>query len=210
MSDDMTSQYADHMMETLKHWQAHLAGGTVTDYCYRECLASDAIGFQGQIEHVLTLMDDTQRESVADALGLDGWAELSMMLGGPALDIELWEDLEWSDVADAIEKVTEDTDTPILLESGGVYAFPKCELLDEDGKFTPDVFSLEAMKPAECDSAEPDDLHLKVTLAWGGPNSYLFRDWGEDRLEVYWGDKQVWYGEAITDVLDYFAKLAAC
>ena len=124
MSDYMTSQYADHMMETLKHWQAHLAGDTVTDYCDREC--------------------------------------------------------------------------------------PKCELLDDDGEFTPDFLFLEAMKPVECDSAEPGDLHLKVTLAWGGPNTYLFRDWGEDRLETHWGGHEVWYGPAVTDVLDYFAELASC
>ena len=206
----MTSQYADHMMEKLKHWQAHLAGDTVTDYCDRECLADEALGLEEQVLRVLDGMDDDHRECVADIFGADGWAELSMMLGEPVLDIEPWEGLDWGALSHAIESCMETEEAPICWEDGAPYSLPKCELLGEDGGFAPDFISLEAMKPVECDSAEPGDLHLKVTLAWGGPNAYLFRDWGEDRLEAYWGGHEVWYGPAVTDVLDYFAELASC
>ena len=46
--------------------------------------------------------------------------------------------------------------------------------------------------------------HIRAALTLGGPNAWLVRDWGHDRLEVYWGGDSVKRSSrAVRSILDY-------
>lgn len=49
--------------------------------------------------------------------------------------------------------------------------------------------------------------HLSIALTLGGPNAFLRRDFGEDRLEVFWGsDVARRYRGEVSELLDRFAE----
>ena len=193
----LAKDYMTATRATVRHALAHVQGSD--EYCERDFVSDGVRGLEGQIHHVLTtLLDDDRREAVADALGVDGWAELSMMLGEPALSVEPWEGLHWSDLADAIE-----ANSDLYWEDGDVFRRVECYMLDGDGEFMlgQDDLAVDVLRDEDGDVA-----HLRVTWGLGGPNVFLIRDWGGDRLVVNWDTRETWYDEDVTDLLDAYVE----
>ena len=193
----LAKDYMTAMQDTVRHTLAHAQGSD--EYCEREFVSDVVRGLEGQVRHVLPLLEDSQREAVADTLGVGGWAELSMMLEEPALDVAPWEDLDWSDLADAIE-----ANSDMYWEDGDVFRRTVCEMLDEDGGFNLGEGDLwvDVLKDENGDVA-----HLRVTWGIGGPNAFLIRDWGGDRLVVNWDTREEWFHPDVTDLLDAYAEM---
>ena len=193
----LAKDYMTAMQATVRHTLAHVQGSD--EYCEREFVSDGVRGLEGQVHHVLPLLEDSQREAVADTLGVGGWAELSMMLEEPALDVAPWEDLDWSDLADAIE-----ANSDMYWEDGDVFRRVECRKLDEDGEFLlgPDDLAIETLKDENGDVA-----HLRVTRGIGGPNVFLIRDWGGDRLVVNWDTREEWFHPDVTALLDAYVEL---
>ena len=190
---------ADRMMQRVRHEVAHLSGDD--SECERELVADGGRELAGQVEHLLTLLTDGQREAVADAYGVDGWGELSSMLGEPQLGEEPWEGLDLSTLADAVE-----SETDYFWIDGDVYLTPPCELL-EDGEFYlgSDDVSVEMLRDDDGDPA-----HIRACWGLGGPSVFLTRDWHGDRLGVSWGfDSTVRTGPEVRELLDAYAEMLA-
>ena len=190
----LASEYLESVKGTVSHMLAHVRGDN--DYCPRELVSDGARGLAGQVDHVLTLLDDDQREAVADAFGVDGWAELSAMLGEPAFDIEPWEGLDWSDLADAIE-----ANTDLYWEDGDVFRHVECDMLDEDGEF---LLGRDDLAVKVLTDENGDAAHLRATWGVGGPSVFLIRDWGGDRLVVNWDSHEEWRDRDVTALLDAY------
>lgn len=193
----LASDYLESIKETVRHKLAHVRDDD--SHCERELVSDGARGLEGQVTHVLTLLDDDQREAVADEFGVDGWAELSMMLGEPAFDVAPWEDLDWSNLADAIEASSD----VYYWEDGDVFRRVECDMLDEDGGFLlgQDDLDVEVLR-----GEDGDVTHLRALWTFGGPNVWLTRDWGYDRLEVHWDTSEAWYHPDVTSLLDAYAE----
>ena len=190
--------YADAMMECVRHNMAHLNGDD--SECPRELVEGvGADGIRGQVCHALTMLTDEEREDVADTYGVDGWGELSAMLGEPQLDIDPWDGLDWDTLASAIE-----SETGYLWVGDDLYLTPPCELL-EDGEFHlgADDLSLDVLRDEDGDPA-----HIRVCWSLGGPSAFLIRDWDGDRLEVSWGfDSTVRRSREVRHLLDAYVEM---
>ena len=185
--------YNRSILADIEHLAAHIeSGDDFTDHCERVCVADESRGLSGQISHVWDfVLSDADKENVAEYWFCDSDLDFDALSAVERLDAVICREDQNSEIADAIEAVTN------IYWDGDVFEREAdCSLWRE---FERDEWAL---------SVETQGEHVEICISCGGPGTYARRDFDGDKLVTFWGsDKAEARNSAISTVLDYFAEM---